>query len=157
MPGTGFAGAWGALKHNRWVVSAQICRGTEGLGDRQELFGAECQQGPSPGTSLLRWLGTEGSVDPGSSGPCRRHALALPGALTLKGHGAAEQACVSLRPQTGVEGQTDNVRGRNTALKQLGRRQILPTPGSPQNSGSHYWPLTATFPADMGLERLFPT
>lgn len=75
------------------------------------------------------------------------HALALPGALTRKGHRVAEGACVSPRPQTRVEGQTDNVRGRRTAFKQLGRRQVLETPGSPQNSGSHHRPLTTTLHA----------
>lgn len=75
------------------------------------------------------------------------HALAHPGALTLKGHRVAEQACVSPRPQTRVEGQTDNVRGRRMAFKQLGRRQVLETPGSPQNSGSHHRPLATTLHA----------
>lgn len=117
---------------------AQLCRDAEGLGDRQDR--QELFEGPSPGTSLLRWLGTEGSVDPGSLGPRGRHAFALPGALTLKGHRVAEQACVSLRPQTGMGGQTDNVRGRNTALRQVGRRQLLLTPGSPEQ----LFPLSAT-------------
>lgn len=63
-------------------------------------------------------------MDPGSSSPCRMHALARPGTLTLKGHRVAERACVSPRPQTRVEGQTDNVRA-DTWL-----RQVLQTLGS---------------------------